>query len=191
LHAAVQAEKQRKKDEAAKKAAEQKAAATATGTAPTATAAAATPTKSSADAGKKEKPKAKSLSSSAIGKVKGAAGYVVTQANLLVEQLTSAKGEQDARLKAVLEGKNKFTRMAFEKREVGAGAVTELKKGVSPILASMEVVKNASPSAAGELKSQAGTVKSKAAEVDELAIHAHEALNFDFKSTYEAVAKSA
>lgn len=191
LHAAVQAEKQRKKEEAAKKAAEQKAAAAATGAAPAATAAAATPAKSSADAGKKEKPKAKPLSSSAISKVKGAAGYVVSQANLLIEQLTSSRSEQASRLKAVLEEKKKATREAFEKREVGASALEELKKGVTPILTSMEVVKNASPTAAGELKSQAGTIKSKAAEVDELAIHAHEALNFDFKSTYEAVAKSA
>lgn len=191
LHAAVQAERQRQREEQAKKAAAAKASAASTGVPAPKASKPADPPPGSAAAVWKKQASQKPLSPSAISKVKGAASYVVKQANKLVEQLASSRGEQMSRLKAVLEHKKKPTREEFEKRAVGEEVIAELKKGISPIVVAMEGVKNASPTAASELKGYAGTVKSKAKDVDELAIHAHDALNSEFKWTYEAVAKSA
>jgi hypothetical protein len=194
LYAAVQAEKQRRAEEQAKKAAESKAAAAATGTPVVAVSSGSPVAKSASDVWKKNdkpQPAQKALAPSAVSKVKNAAGYVVSQANLLVEQLTSSKQDQMSRLKGVLDEKKKGTREAFEKRAVGEGIIAELKKSVAPIITSMDVVQNAAPMAPAELKGHAGTVKGEAHKVDELAIHAHDALNQEFKSTYDAVAHSA
>ncbi len=189
LHAAVKVEKQRQNDEQAKKA----AAAAGSAAASPKTAAPAMPAgpPGSAAAVWKKQLSQKPLSPSAVGKVKGAAGYVVSQANLLVEQLSSSRGEQMSRLKTVLEQKKRATREEFEKKSTGDGVIAELAKGVKPIVSAMEGVKNANPTAAPELKGLAGTIKGKAKDVDELAIHAHDALNSEFKSTYDAIARSA
>lgn len=146
--------------------------------------------KTAADAWKNAKVQ-KPLSPRAVSKVKNAAGYVVTQTNLLVNQLASSKAEQMGRLKTVIEEKKLGTRMAFGKIDVGAGILVELRKGIAPVTMAMGIVSNGSPTAAQELKGQAGTVKSNAATVDQLAIHAHDALNEEFKTTYEAVAQSS
>lgn len=192
LQAAVQAERQKQAEEKAKKEAEAKAAAAASGTPTAAPSVAPAPGKSAANIWKKnDKPQPKLLPPSAVSKVKNAAGYVVTQANLLVDQLTSSKAEQMGRLKTVIEEKKLGTRMAFGKIDAGAGIVVELKKGIAPITTAMDIVSNATPSAAQELKGQAGTVKSNAAAVDQLAIRAHDALNEEFKTTYEAVEHSS
>jgi hypothetical protein len=183
LHAAVQAEKQRRAEEQAKKAQEAKANAAAV--------CEPGPAMTPAPVAKPRSSEPKPLSPGAIGKVKGAAAYVVTQANKIVDQLTSAKGEQMSRLKAALEDKKKATREAFENKPVGDGVISEVRGGVSPIVSAMEVVKSATPTEAPELKGHAGTVKSKAKDVDELAVQAHESLNMEFKSTYEAIAQSA
>ena len=188
LHAAVQAERERQREEKAKKAAAAKDAAATTGAGPAPT---PTPKPVPKPGGGKQPAAPKPLSPSAISKVKGAAAYVVSQANLLVEQLTASRTSQMARFKQALESAKKGTREEFEKREVGIDVVTGLQDGVQPLIGAMRSVSNADPTAAPEVRGHAGTVKSKAKELDELSSTAHDALSTAFKTTYEQAAAPA
>ena len=184
LKTAVAADRQQQAAEKAKKAAEAKAA-TAGTAAPGATATVAAPTPKAKVAGKPKQ--SKPLSPAATGKVKNAASYVVTKANGLLETFVDMKSRQTDRLKGALAKQPEFVRGQFETITVGNNMVAAFRSHTSSVAASLDKVKGASPTTASELHGHAGQVKSKAKQLDEDALHAHEALNEAFKATYAQI----
>ena len=172
LKAAVAADKAQREADKAKKAAEAKLATSAggAGTGAAAPAAVAAPTPKV----KAEKPKApKTVSTAAKGKVNNAASYVVTKAN--------------AKLKGLLDKQPDFVRNQFQTISVGDSMVTAFRGHTTAVASSLDKVKGANPTTAAELHGNAGQVKSKAKQLDEDSMHAHEALNEAFKATYKQI----
>jgi len=184
LKTAVAADRQQQAAEKAKKAAEAKAA-TAGTAAPGATATVAAPTPKAKVVGKPKQPKP--LSPAATGKVKNAASYVVTKANGLLETFVDMKSRQTDRLKGALAKQPEFVRGQFETITVGDNMVAAFRAHTTSVASSLDTVKGASPTTAAELHGHAGQVKSKAKQLDEDSLHAHEALNEAFKATYAQI----
>ncbi len=184
LKTAVAADRQQQAAEKAKKAAEAKAA-TAGAAAPGATASVAAPTPKAKVAGKPKQPKP--LSPAATGKVKNAASYVVTKANGLLETFVDMKSRQTDKLKGALAKQPEFVRGQFETITVGDNMVAAFRAHTTSVASSLDKVKGASPTTAAELHGHAGQVKSKAKQLDEDSLHAHEALNEAFKATYAQI----
>ena len=186
LKTAVAAERQQQAAEKAKKAAEAKAAAATAGSAaPGAAASVAAPTPKATAAGKAKQPKPVSIA--ATGKVKNAASYVVTKANGLLETFVDVKSRQTEKLKGALARQPEFVRGQFETITVGDNMVAAFRSHTTSIASSLDTVKSASPTTAAELHGHAGQVKSKAKQLDEDSLHAHEALNEAFKATYAQI----
>ena len=186
LKAAVAADKAQREADKAKKATEAKAASSAGGAG--APGAAAPPPVAPTPKVKADKPKApKTVSVAATGKVKNAASYVVTKANGLLQTFVDVKTRQNAKLKGLLDKQPEFVRGQFQTISIGDGMVTAFRAHTTSIGSSLDKVKGASPTTAAELHGNAGQVKSKAKQLDEDSMHAHEALNEAFKATYKQI----
>lgn len=186
LKSAVAAERQQQAAEKAKKAAEAKAAATTAGSAAQGAAASvAAPTPKAKAAGQPKQPKPVSVA--ATGKVKNAASYVVTKANGLLETFVDVRSRQTEKLKSALGRQPDFVRGQFETITVGDKMVAAFRSHTTTVASSLDRVKSASPTTAAELHGHAGQVKSKAKQLDEDSLHAHEALNEAFKATYAQI----
>jgi hypothetical protein len=189
LTAAVQAERARQAEDKRKQAAEglklllgqNTGAGTPGQSTSTAQSSIATP----ADRQNKTAGKKPQVSTASVVKVTGAAGYVVTQANLVVQQLTGSKEEQTARLRAAIAKKPKSIRSKFERIAVGDGIVTALRSHTAAIGHAMDPIRSSTPAEAAALRTAAGQVRSSAHELDDASTSAYEQLNIAFKSTYD------
>jgi hypothetical protein len=188
LHAAVQAEKARQEQEKQKKLAEQQAQQAAAGGGASAPAVVAAPVpKAPKNPADKKPNQPKPLNPSAVGKVKNAASYVVAQTTVVIDQLTASKQEQVSRLTEKLGEKGILKRITFNTSHVGDKVLADAKVASGEIASSMRDISNGSPTTAGDLQREAGNVKGKAKQVDELSHIANEQLNAAFKQSYEAL----
>ena len=189
LKAAVAAERARQAEYKAKKAQEAARLALGAGADPGAAGASAAVAQPApvAPPGRKTAAESKQVPAASIGKLTGAAGYVVTQAHLIVQQLTSSKTEQTSRFKAILEKQPKSKREAFEKLSVGDGVVSTMRAHVTSVIDAMGHVRSATPTSSAALHAAVGQVKSRAKDLDEVATSAFQALNASFRATYDAV----
>ena len=192
LKAAVAAERARQAEDKAKKAQEAAKLLQGAGADPGAGAVSIAPAQPSAVAtqGRKKavEGKPEAVPAASIGKVTGAAGYVVTQAHLIVQQLTSSRTEQTSRLKVALEKQPKSTREAFGKLPVGGDVVSTMRTHATSVADAMGQVRGSTPTSRAALHVAVGQVKSRARELDEASTSAFQALNESFKLTYDAVA---
>jgi hypothetical protein len=94
-----------------------------------------------------------------------------------------------SRLRTTLESKPPLVGAVFENKGIGDKAIEDLKTHVAPVAIAMQQVQNASPLVAAGVKNHASTVRGSAKSVDDAAAGAHQALNWEFKQAYEAIAK--
>ena len=187
LKAAVDAERAKAAAEKAKKAEEAAKANSAPGPNGAPGPNAAGPKPKAAPKPKAEPKKPKPPSPAAIGKVGNAATYVVSQAGLLVQQLTSEKTAQTAALKKAVEKKPKALRQSIEGLHIGDEIVNKMKEHTTAITGAMDAAKGQTPASMGALKGLAANVKSSAKELDDAQTTAFQALNNSFKTAYQQI----
>ena len=192
LKTAVAAERARQAEDKAKKAADAAKLVHGAGAEPGAAGASAAAAQPSAVAQpvrkKATEGKQSQVPAASIGKLTGAAGYVVTQAHLMVQQLTSAKADQTSRFRAALEKQPKATRESFGKLPVGDDVVATMRAHAASVADAMGQVRGSTPTSSAALHVAVGQVKSQAKHLDEVSTSAFQALNASFKLTYESVA---
>lgn len=186
LKSAVDAEKARKAAEKAKAAAAAATAASANTNGPPPPNAPGPAASGPKPKKKKKEPKKQEVSATQVTKVTGAANFVVSQANLIVTQLTTQKTEQSARLKASA-AKKKGAKGYVDQLHVGDKVVATMRDHTSEVVGSMDAIRSQTPANMGALKGMASQVKSQAKQLDDTASSAFQSLNFAFKSTYEAI----
>jgi hypothetical protein len=192
LRAAVETERKKQAEEKAKAA----EAAKAQGPAAPDAVSGASPVASGKPSGKPDKSaakaeskKAQTPSPTAVGKVTNAASYVVSQANLVVQQVTTQRNDQSERLKGSVEGKSKEVRNYIKGREVGVILVDVFKAQTSSVVGSMNAVRSQSPSNAQALKTMAQQVRTQAKQLDGFTTSTSQSLNLAFKDTYDQESK--
>ena len=192
LRAAVEAERKKQAEEKAKAADAAKAQGPAAPDAVSGASAVAASTpsgKPDKGAAKTEAKKAQAPSPTSISKVTNAASYVVSQANLVVQQVTTQRNDQSERLKGSVEGKSKDVRSYVKNREVGVVLVDAFKAQTSIVVGSMNAVRSQSPSNAQALKTMAQQVRTQAKQLDGFTTSTSQSLNLAFKDTYDQVSK--
>ena len=192
LRAAVETERKKQAEEKAKAAEAAKAqgpAAVDAVSGASAVAASKPSGKPDKGAAKAEAKKAQAPTPTSISKVTNAANYVVSQANLVVQQVTTQRNDQSERLKGSVEGKSREVRSYVKNREVGVTLVQVFKTQTSIVVGSMNAVRSQSPSNAQALKTMAEQVRTQAKQLDGFTTSTSQSLNLAFKDTYDQVSK--
>ena len=190
LKAAVAAERAEKAAEKAKAAQEAKNAKANTGAGPAPSATStpgAAPVPKAKSASEKKPKQPKPVSPAAIGKVKNAAGYVSGRATAMLQMLTDVRSRQNTKLQADIAKKGFFIASMYKNMSVGDAILAGFRTQTSAVSSHMGVIQSASAATPEVLHGNAGDVKSKARELDEISHHTHEKLNEAFKSTYEQI----
>jgi hypothetical protein len=188
LRAAVAAERAKKKEEQLKAAGDAAKPGPQQAAPAAAVAVAAAPAPKSRPKQKKPPTEKKPISDKAVTKVHNAASFVSSKAPLVLKQLTSQREELAAKLRSKFENKKSVKPMLADLK-TGEPIIAEVTAQTQEVTAQMGCVNSMSPADASALHSSAGTVKSGARKLDELAAEAHEKLNWSFKLTYDKLAK--